>query len=112
MEQNHDGWNVLADASLVVTGITILRQSQDGMIEEMSKRKQKRLDSMRKRLKLLDLRIEADTAERNRLRMQAGLLSAEIKCDTMPEWAKNILVHSASPTNSVPRKPVINEYYE
>lgn len=27
--------------------------------------------------------------------------------DKMPHWKQNILIHSASPTISVPRKPII-----
>lgn len=35
--------------------------------------------------------------------------SANKQIASWPEWKKNILIHSLSPTVSIPRKPVINK---
>jgi hypothetical protein len=74
----------------------------------MSKRKQKKLQSLLNRIRILKLKDESTKSELNRLSMQAAMLSAQIACDAMPPWKRNALVHSSSPTNLAPRPPVNN----
>lgn len=47
----------------------------------MSKRKQKRLESLRRRIHLLTLKIDNATSERARLQQQASLLTAQIQIE-------------------------------
>jgi len=74
----------------------------------MSKRKQKRLESLRRRIHLLTLTIDNATSERARLQQQASLLTAKIQLDSMPEWKRDALMTAilCPASNAVPRKPV------
>lgn len=75
----------------------------------LSKRKQKKLESIRRRIALLTAKIEHAEAERTSLHAQAGRLCAEIMIDRIPENQRGALFDGLRPTNEVARVPVGDE---